>query len=78
LNGPRIRIRSKALRAGRQDVALAGNRQQRSGANDVRARAIDEVVRLGAGSKPLEGEPWTWLWGETNPQGQWRSKPSRA
>jgi hypothetical protein len=59
-------------------VALAGNRQQRSGANDERARAIDEVVWLGVGSKPLEGEPWTWLWGEINPQGWWRSKPSRV
>jgi hypothetical protein len=59
-------------------VALTGNRWQRSGTNDERARAIDEVVWLGVGDKPLEGEPWTWLWGEINPQGQWRSKPSRA
>jgi len=28
--------------------------------------------------KPLKGKPWTWLRGETNPQGWWRSKPSRA
>ena len=40
--------------------------------------ATDEVERLGVGHKPLEGEPWTWLWGEINPQGRWRSKPSRA
>jgi hypothetical protein len=64
--------------AGHWDVALASNRQQRPGANDERARVTDEVIRLGVGSKPLEGEPWTWLWGETNPPGRWRMKPSRA
>jgi hypothetical protein len=26
------------------------------------------VVRLWAREKPLKSEPWTWLWGETNPQ----------
>src|SRR4051794_2152711 len=35
-------------------------------------------VRLRARDNPLEGKPWTWLRGETNPQGRWRSKPSRA
>ena len=28
--------------------------------------------------KPLKGEPWTWQRGETNPQGQARTKPSRT
>jgi hypothetical protein len=59
-------------------VAPAGNRRQRTITNDERALATDEGVRLDVGTKPLEGEPWTWLWGETNPQGRWRSKPSRA
>ena len=45
---------------------------------DERARTTDEVGRLCERSKPLKGEPWTWLWGEINPRGQWRSKPSRA
>jgi hypothetical protein len=46
--------------------------------NDKRAPAIDEMVRLGSRSKPLKGESRTWLWGETNPQGRERSKPSGA
>ena len=28
--------------------------------------------------KATLGEPWTWQRGETDPQGRWRSKPSRA
>jgi len=35
-------------------------------------------VRLCGVLEPLKGEPWTWLWGETNPQDMWWSKPSRA
>jgi hypothetical protein len=55
-------------------VAPVGNCRQRTIANDERERIIDEVIRLRARSKPLEGEPWTWQWGETNPRGRWRSK----
>jgi hypothetical protein len=46
--------------------------------NDRRARATDEVVRLGSRDKPLKGESRTWLRGEINLQGRERSKPSRA
>jgi hypothetical protein len=35
-------------------------------------------ARLCARQNPLEGEPWTWQWGETNPRDRMRSKPSRA
>jgi hypothetical protein len=39
-------------------VALAGNRQQRLGANDERAkRASDELVRLGVGENPWRENP---------------------
>jgi hypothetical protein len=36
-------------------VAPSGNRRQRKLANDERARATDEVVRLDARQNPLEG-----------------------
>jgi hypothetical protein len=36
-------------------VELSGNRRQRKLANDERARATDEVVRLDARQNPLEG-----------------------
>jgi len=45
---------------------------------DVRARDADEADRLCERDKPLKGEPWTWLWGEINPQGWWWRKPSEA
>jgi len=68
----------KALRAGQWNVALVGNCWQRFSANDERERDVDEAARLCESCKPLKGEPWTWLWGEINPQGQKQCKPLRA
>jgi hypothetical protein len=68
-----------ALEAGRLRTAPARQLFGRSQPpNDRRARATDEVVRLGSRNKPLKGESRTWLRGETNPRGARRSKPSRA
>jgi hypothetical protein len=61
-----------------EDGAGEATLRQKSADNDRRARATDEVVRLGSRSKPLKGESRTWLRGEINPQGKERSKPSRA
>lgn len=52
--------------------AVAICRQRREGTWHRRG------VMAGREGKPLQSEPWTWLWGETNPRGRWRSKPSRA
>ena len=38
-------------------MALTGNRRQRTGTNDERARAIDEVVWLGVGENPWRENP---------------------
>src|SRR3990172_638835 len=54
--------------------ATGGRGQARTAGGQRRAKAR-AAVRQG---KPLESEPWTWLRGETNPQGRWRRKPSRA
>jgi hypothetical protein len=58
-------------------IVGATRRQARAG-NDKRVRGADEVLRLGGGIEPLRGESRTWLWGEIDPQGSERSKPSRA
>ena len=53
-----------------------------AGASARTARGHDSAGESRYGSagrdKPLKGKPWTWLRGETNPQGRWRSKPSRT
>jgi len=54
-----------------------GNCWQQPGVNDERAKSIDEMDGCGGGKTP-EGKPWTWLWGEINPQSQGRIKPLRA
>jgi len=53
----RILARSKALRAGRRDVALSGNRWQRDDANDERARDADEGSPALREGKPLKVNP---------------------
>jgi len=68
----------KALRAGQGNVAPVGNCRQRTLANRREGNGLRRGgAAVGAG-KPLKGEPWTWLRGEINPQGQGRKKPSRA
>ena len=49
-----------------------------SGGNGKRAATGENPERLCGVAKPLKGKPWTWLWGEIDPQGMWWSKPSRA
>ena len=55
---------------------------QTAGASTKTARGHDSAGESRYGSaerdKPLKGKPWTRLRGETNPQGRWRSKPSRT
>jgi len=81
LNSPwmlRISTRIKTSRSTHRLLASSGNRRQAEGANGAEGRAIDEVVRLSRGRKPLERESWTWQQDETSLQGTARSKPSRA
>jgi hypothetical protein len=69
----------KALEAGWAELApsrqLDGRRRPPTGKREL---GTDEVLGLGSGRKPLEGESRTWLRGEKNPQGRRRSKPPRA
>jgi len=37
-----------------------------------------KAMRLQARNQTLKSEPWTWQWGEINPQSQPRRKPSRT
>jgi hypothetical protein len=55
-----------------KELLVAFDRQRREGHGHRRGGT---AVWTG---KPLKGEPWTRQWGETNPQGRWRMKPSRA
>ena len=72
-----IIVKSKALKSRAVELARSSGRR-RGRSNGRRAAAGENPVRLRDGVKPLKGKPWTWLWGETNPQGTWWSKPSRA
>jgi len=63
-----------ATERGASAQARAANRRQPTRGHGT----TDEVGPAVREGKPLKGEPWTWLWGETNPQGRWRIKPSRA
>ena len=69
----------KALEAGWAELELSrqlGGR--RRPVTDKRERGADEVLWLGSGNKPLEGESRTWLRGEINSQGRKRRKSPRA
>ena len=65
-------VGSKTLRSrGRQ--VQPGNRRS-GGFNDVRVEARETGYGSAKRDNPLKGEPCTWLWGETNPQGRWWEK----
>jgi hypothetical protein len=69
----------KALQAGRAELELS--RQlgcRRRPPTGKRERGTDEVLWLGSGKNPLEGESRTWLRGEINSQGRKRSNSPRA
>jgi len=74
----RITSRRKPLRSTRRELELAGNREQELGANGERGWGTDEVSRAGSREETPEAKPWTWQRDETSPQGNQRSKPSRA
>jgi hypothetical protein len=59
-------------------LAPTGNRRQEIGLNDKRARRCRKMLPAVRGEQTPEGKPWTWLWGEIDPQGKKRIKPSET
>jgi hypothetical protein len=68
----------QSLEGEARKLGVGGNIYRATSATTRRQRFIDEVGRLCSGSKPLKSEPWTWQWGEINPQGHLRRKAARA
>jgi hypothetical protein len=74
----RTPARSKALKTGpllwsfRRKPESRGSGQRQEGHGHRRGGTAATE------GKPLKGSSRTWLWGEINPQGRGRSKPSRT
>jgi hypothetical protein len=68
----------QALKAGEGAWRTAGNRCAASRNQRHEGTGRRRGGTAAPGGNPLKSEPWTWLRGEINPQGRWRSKPSRT
>jgi hypothetical protein len=68
----------QALKAGKGAWRSAGNRRVACRNQRHEGTGRRRGGTAASGGNPLESKPWTWLRGETNPQGRWRRKPSRT